>query len=122
MGLLDLLNPLNAITNAIIKWQEVKENAKNDTERIKAEVKISELEAKRDVQLASTIHDKWYGPRSLIGYIVVIFLAKLFVWDTVLGFGVTQYPGVLIMEITSTVIAFYFVTEGLRSVFGRSGK
>lgn len=119
MSFLGWLNPLNSITDALIKWQTVKENAKNDEERIKAEVHIKELEAKRDVQVASTIHDKWWSPRSLIGYIVVILLAKLFVWDTVLGWGVTNYPGSLIMEITSIVVAFYFVSEGLRGIFKR---
>jgi len=120
MALLDFLNPLSHITDAIVRWQTVKENAKNDSDRIEAEVNIKALEAKRDVQVAATIHDKWFGPRSLIGYIVVIFLGKLFVWDTVFGWGVTPYPGVLIMETTTAVIAFYFVAEGLKGIFRRN--
>lgn len=119
MAFLDFLNPLKHITDAIVQWQIVKENAKNDSERIAAEQKIAELEARRDVQVAATVHDKWYGPRSLIGYIVVAFLGKLFVWDTVLGLGVTPYPGALIMEITTAVVAFYFVAEGLKGLFRR---
>lgn len=119
MALLDFLNPLNAITDAIVRWQVAKENAKNDADRIEAEVNIAQLEAKRDVQVAATIHDKWYGPRSLIGYIVVIFLGKLFVWDTVFQLGSTPYPGSLIMETTTAVIAFYFVAEGLKGLFKR---
>lgn len=119
MALLDFLNPLKHISDAIVRWETVRANAKNDEDRIKAEVNIAQLEAKRDVQVAATIHDKWYGPRSLIGYVVVIFLGKLFVWDTVLGFGVTPYPGALIMEITTAVVAFYFVAEGLKGLFRR---
>lgn len=119
MSLLSWLNPIENITKAIVDWQRVKEEAKNDADRIRAEQKIEELRAKRDVQVASTVHDKWYGPRSLIGYIVVVFLGKLFLWDTVLGLGVTPHPGNLIMEITSVVVAFYFVSEGLRGIFKR---
>lgn len=119
MALFDFLNPLNAITDGIVKWQIAKETAKNDKDRIEAEVNIKQLEAKRDVQVAATVHDKWYGPRSLIGYIVVIFLGKLFVWDTVFGLDVTAYPGALIMETTTAVIAFYFVAEGLKGLFRR---
>lgn len=119
MAFLDFLNPLSAITDGIVKWQIAKENAKNDTERIRADTQIATLEAKRDVQVAATIHDKWYSPRTLLGYIVVVFLFKLFIWDTVLGWGVTQYPGSLIMEITNTVVAFYFVSEGLQRIFKR---
>jgi hypothetical protein len=119
MAWFDFLNPLNAITDGIVKWQIAKENAKTDKDRIEAEVNIKALEAKRDVQVASTVHDKWYSPRSLIGYIVTGFLFKLFIWDTVLGLGVTAYPGSLIMEITTAVIAFYFVAEGLRGLIKR---
>lgn len=119
MWLLDLINPLKGITDGIVKWQIAKENAKTDKDRIEAEVNIAQLEAKRDVQVAATIHDKWYAPRTLIGYIVSIFLFKLFVWDTVLQWGVTPYPGTLIMEITTAVVAFYFVAEGLKGLFKR---
>jgi hypothetical protein len=45
MALFDFLNPLNAITDSIVKWQTVKETAKNDKTRIEAEVKIKELES-----------------------------------------------------------------------------
>lgn len=119
MAWFDFLNPLNAITDGIVRWQIAKENAKTDKDRIEAEVNIKALEAKRDVQVAATVHDKWWSPRTLIGYTVFLFLFKLFVWDTVLGLGVTAYPGSLIMEITTAVVAFYFVAEGLRGIFKR---
>lgn len=117
--LLSLINPLQAITDGIIKWQMAKEAAKTDKARIEAEVNIAALEAKRDVQVAATLHDKWWSPRTIIGYTVALFLFKLFIWDTVLGLGVTAYPGSLIMEITTAVVAFYFVAEGLRGIFKR---
>lgn len=116
MALLDFLNPINAITDGIVRWQIAKENAKNDSERIQADQKIKELETRRDLAIAATQNDKWWSPRVLIGYIVVIFLFKLFIIDTVLGWGVTPYPGSLVMEITGIVVAFYFAVEGLKSI------
>lgn len=116
MAFLDFLNPLNAITDGIVKWQTVKENAKNNTERIEAEVKIKELETRRDLQVAATINDKFWSPRVLIGWIVATLLFKLFIWDTVLGLGVTANPGSLIKDITGVVIAFYFGGEAIKSV------
>lgn len=116
MALLDFLNPLNAITDAIVKWQTVKENAKNNTDRIEAEVKIKELETRRDLQVAAAINDKFWSPRTLIGWVVFTLLFKLFIWDTVLGLGVTANPGSLIKDITGVVIAFYFGGEAIKSV------
>ena len=116
MALLSFLNPLNAITDAIVKWQIAKETAKNDTERIEADVKIKELETRRDLQVAATINDRWWSPRTLIGWMVTVLLFKLIVWDTVLGLGVTANPGTLIKDIIAIVIAFYFGGEAIKSI------
>lgn len=116
MALLDWLNPINAITDGIVKWTIAKENAKNNAQRIEAEQKIKELETRRDLAIAATVNDKWWSPRVLIGYIIVLFLTKVFVIDTVFGWGVTPYPGALVMEITSVVVAFYFGVEGLKTI------
>lgn len=116
MALFDFLNPLNAITDGIVKWQLAKEQAKTDKDRLEAEVRIKNLEARRDLAIAAAEHDKWWSPRVLIGYIVVALLFKLFIWDTVLQAGVTPYPGALVMEITGIVVAFYFGVEGLKSI------
>lgn len=116
MSLLSFLNPLNAITDSIVKWQIAKETAKNDTERIEADVKIKELETRRDLQVAAAINDKWWSPRTLIGWMVATLLFKLIIWDTVLGLGVTANPGSLIKDTIAIVIAFYFGGEAVRSI------
>lgn len=116
MALLDFLNPLNAITDGIVKWQIAKEQAKNDETRIRAEVEIKNLEARRDLAVAAAVNDRWWSPRVLIGWIIVIFLFKLYIIDTVLGISITPYPGSLVMEITGVVVAFYFGVEGLKSI------
>ncbi len=119
MAWFDFLNPLNAITDGIVKWQIAKENAKTDKDRIEAEVHIAQLEAKRDVQVAATIHDKWWSPRTLIGYSVAILVAKLLVYDTAFQWGVTPWPGTFVTEIVWVVIGFYFVSEGIRGLLKR---
>lgn len=113
MALLDFLNPINAITDGIVKWQMAKEQAKTDEGRIRAEVEISNLEARRDLAVAAAQYDKWWNPRVLIGWIVVIFLGKIFLWDTVFQLDVTPNPGSLVMDTTGIVVAFYFASEAL---------
>lgn len=116
MALLDFLNPLNAITDGIVKWQIAKENAKTNEDKIAAEVKIKELETRRDLQVAATINDRWWSPRVLFGWMVVILFFKLVVWDTAFGLGVTEYPGKMVMDFATTVVAFYFGGEAIKSV------
>lgn len=116
MALLDFLNPLNAITDAIVRWQTVKETAKNDKDRIEAEVRIKELETRRDLQVAASINDKWWSPRTLLGWMAVGFFFKIIIWDTVLGLGVTAYPGQLVMNFATVVVAFYFGGEAIKNV------
>lgn len=111
MALLDFLNPINAITDGLVKWQLAKEQAKTDEGRIRAEVEIKTLETRRDLQVAAAQYDKWWSFRTLMGWIVILFLGKIFVWDTVFGLGVTAYPGSLVMETTGIVVAFYFASE-----------
>ena len=116
MALLDFLNPLNAITDGIVKWQLAKEQAKTDEGRIRAEVEIKTLETRRDLQVAAAQYDRWWSPRTLFGWIVIVLFFKLVVWDTVLGLGVTPNPGVLIMDFAKIVVAFYFGGEAVKSV------
>jgi hypothetical protein len=111
MALLDFLNPLNAITDGIVKWQLAKEQAKTDEGRIRAEVEIKTLETRRDLQVAAAQYDKWWSPRTLIGWIIVIFLGRVFIWDNVLGLGTTGYPGSLVLDTTGIVVAFFFASE-----------
>ncbi len=116
MDLLSWLNPLNAITGALTKAYEVHENAKNDHDRIAAEVEIAGLEAKRDVVIAAAVNDKFWSPRTLMGWAVAFYVIKLVFWDSALGLGVTQDPGPTVNWIVSTVIAFYFVSKGAEEV------
>ncbi|MCF6344190.1 MAG: hypothetical protein L3J15_05870 [Devosiaceae bacterium] len=115
MGFLDWLNPLKFITEALVAANKNKLEAQNDDERIKADVNIASLEAKRDV-LISLASEPWWTPRSLMGYCVVILVAKLLVWDSAFGFGVTPDVGSLVTWITVTIIGFYFMSKSAETI------
>jgi hypothetical protein len=116
MAWFDFLNPLNAITGALTKAYEAKLAAANDSDRIAAEVEIKNLEARRDVVIAAAVNDKWWSPRTIMGWSAAIYVAKLVVWDTVLQLGVTPDPGEQVTLIVMTIVGFYFVAKGAETV------
>ena len=110
-GLLDWLNPLNALMDGLLTAQKQALDAKNDTARLAAEQDMAYWKGQIDLAMVAAQNDKWYSIRSLIGYCVLIMVFKLIVWDTVLGLGVTPNPGQLVLWITVTVIGFYFASK-----------
>lgn len=115
MGLLDWLNPLNAITGALTKAYETKLTAANDAGRIAADVEIQNLQAKRDVILSAS-KDPWWSPRTIMGWSAAIYVFKIIVWDTVLKLGVTPNPGEQVTLIVMSVVGFYFVSRAAETV------
>lgn len=111
MNILGLLNPLGALKDGLVSAQKQWLDANNDASRLKAEENMAYFKGQIELAVAASSYDKWYSVRSLIGYCVVILVAKLLIWDTVLGWGVTPNPGQLVMWITVTVIGFYFASK-----------
>ena len=111
MNILGLLNPLGALKDGLVAAQKQWLDANNDASRLKAEENMAYFKGQIELAVAARRYDKWYSVRSLIGYCVVTLVAKLLVWDTVLGWGVTPNPGQLVMWITVTVIGFYFASK-----------
>jgi hypothetical protein len=63
----------------------------------------------------------WYEPDKLMGYFVAVYLAKLLIWDKVLGLGVTDglckvgdncWTG----SVANTIVMFYFGKRGFENV------
>lgn len=111
MNILGLLNPLGALKDGLVAAQKQWLDANNDASRLKAEENVAYFKGQIELAVAASRYDKWYSVRSLIGYCVVTLVAKLLIWDTVLGWGVTPNPGQLVMWITVTVIGFYFASK-----------
>lgn len=109
-GLLGLLNPLNALKDGLLSAQKQYLDAKNDSERLKAEENIAFWKGRIDAATAAQ-NDPWYSPRSLMGYAAAAYVLKIVLWDTVLQLGVTPDPGVQVWAIVATVIGFYFVSK-----------
>jgi len=111
MWLLDLINPLKAVGDQLNRAYENKLLAMNDKERIDAEKQISQLEANRDLLLREqgSWMTRWIRPA--LAAPVVIYVWKLLVWDTVLGWGVTPNPGEFVNWIVLTIVGAYFITR-----------
>jgi hypothetical protein len=119
MGLLDWINPLNGITKALTDAYVAKEQAKNDKDRIAADVAIENLKARRDVVISAAVNDKWWSPRTLMGYAAALYVFKIIVWDTVFQLGVTPDPGEQVTFIVMTVVGFYFISSAATGIADR---
>ena len=107
--LISLINPLGQLTKQLADAYAVKSNAVTEQARIAADERIEAIKAQRDV-VVSSVGDRWWSPRTIMGWCVAIYVAKIIVVDTVLQLGVTPNPGSQVNGIVLTVIGFYFVT------------
>jgi hypothetical protein len=58
----------------------------------------------------------WYEPDKLLGYCVVLYFAKLLVWDKVLGLGTTDPLSGFAAVTANLVVSFYFAKRGFENV------
>lgn len=107
--LISLLNPIGHVTKQLADAYAAKSNAQTEQARIAADERIEAIKAQRDV-VVSSVGDRWWSPRTIMGWCVAIYVAKIIVWDTVLQLDVTPNPGSQVTNIVLTVIGFYFVT------------
>lgn len=98
---------------------KAKQNAKTEQERIDAEKQITFFQGQIDLAQTAAEHDKWWSPRTLMGYAASAYVVKIVVYDTVLGLGVTPNPGEQVTAIVLTIIGFYFGSKALGDVAGR---
>lgn len=113
--LIDLINPLKGITDALSHAYEKRLAAQNASERIEADKEVAWLEARRDAVVA-TVGEPWFSPRSIMGYCVAAYVFKIVLWDSVLQLGVTPYPGEQVTWIVVTVIGFFFVSRSAETI------
>ena len=129
-----LFNTVNGITNAISNERLKLIDAKTDQQKIAAQERISSLQAKRDVMIAESGSSKINAlMRATIGASVAVVVAKLLVWDKVIGsFAGCAGPGGRGMDgcgtfatdlldtnqwgIITAAIGFYFLYEGAVNV------
>ena len=85
--------------------------AQNDRDRIEAEQTIATLEARQAVLIAEqgSWMTRWIRPALALP--VVVFWWKVIIWDTVLGWGVTPYPGDMVAGLCVLVPNVYFLAR-----------
>lgn len=101
------------IVNGVIDGYKAKLAAGNDKDRIAADLAARELDVQRaeiEAQNALRIAQigKWYEPEKLMGYAVAVYVAKLLIYDKVLGLGTTDPLGGWIETTANLIVAFYF--------------
>lgn len=126
-------NTINGITAAISNERIRKIDAVTDQERIRADERIKSLEAKRSVLVAESGTSRVNAfMRASLGASVAIVVAKLLVWDKVIGsFSGCAGPMGSALEcatfrtdvidvnqwsIITAAIGFYFLYEGAVNV------
>lgn len=102
---------LKQILGELRSAHEARLRAKNDAERIAADLRIQELERQRDVLLAE--QGKWYTAwiRPAFAAPFVLFAWKVVVWDTILGWGTTPHLSQEMYAVMGVVIGAYFLTR-----------
>jgi hypothetical protein len=115
--LLSLINPLATIAGKIAEARIAAANAQTDREKISSEERVRTLEQRRAVLVAESGSRLNSLMRAAYGVPPAIYLGKLYVWDKVLGWGVTDPLSPMMENVLWTVVGFYFLqwtVSGLR--------
>jgi hypothetical protein len=107
---------LAAIGRELRVAHEAKLRAANDSERIAADVRIRELEARQASILAAQgdRFERWV--RIAFAAPFVAYLWKLVIFDKVLGLGVTDPLSPMLTEVMWIVIGGYFLVSAARII------
>ncbi len=102
------------IAGQIREAYEAKLKAKNDAERIAAEITLARLEAR---QASQAIGGRWITLVQIAWALpFVVYNAKLIIWDKVLGWGVTDPLSPDLYTLQSVIVGFFFVTTTIRGL------
>lgn len=105
--LLGLVDPITRIAGKIADARIAAVQASTDQEKIKAEERAKALESRRDVMVAEAGSRINAFMRLGFAIPVAVYLAKLFVYDKVLGWGSTDPLSPMLEGIMWTVVGFY---------------
>jgi len=110
--LLSLVNPISRIAESIAEAKLKSLDAATEQERIKAEVLLSQLEARQKVLIAEqgSLATRWVRPAFALPFIIYNF--KVVVWDKVLSLGVTDDLSPSYWQLQMVVFGAYFLTRG----------
>jgi hypothetical protein len=109
------------VINGLIKAYQAKLTAGNTSEKIASdlaarELAVQEVEIKAQTQLRIAQIGKWYEPEHLASYIFVLYIAKVVVWDTMLGLGSTPAVRGNVGDWLGLIAMFLFGKRGIENV------
>lgn len=110
------------ITGAINAYK-AKLEAGGKTDLVAERLATKELELQqREIEVQGQIRiamiGRWYEPTQLLGYIMVIYVGKVIIWDKVVGWGVTDPIGGAVGEWAGAIIMFLIGKRGIENVAG----
>lgn len=100
-----------SLASEIREAYESKLRAQTTEAKLEADETIKRLEAHRDVLLAEQKRGMTSWIRPAFASLVLIYWAKLIVWDTVLGWGSTPYPGDHVAWFVTLIPSVYFMVR-----------
>lgn len=110
---------LGAIADRLADAYEAKTKAETDKDRIKADVTISQLEARQSALIegqgswvSKAVQAAWAAP-------FIIYNAKVIVWDKVFGWGVTDPLGPFEQNLGVIAAGFYFLSITGQSIISK---
>jgi len=109
------------LLNKALDAYKAKLSAGNDQDRIAADLAARELAVQqREIEVQSEYRiaslGRWYEPDKLMGYAVAVYIAKLLIYDKVLGLGATDPLAGWIETTANLVVGFYFAKRGFENV------
>lgn len=109
------------IVGGLVDGYKAKLEAGNTAERIAADLAARELavqqtEIQAQTQLRIAQVGKWYEPEHLFGYIMVLYVGKVIVWDKVLALGTTDPIHGDVGVWAGWIMAAYFGKRGIENV------
>lgn len=94
--------------------------AQTNKDKLAADQAVKFYEGQIALATTAAQLDKWWSTRELVGKCALIYVAKIVVWDTVLGWGVTPDPGPQVTGIVMMVIGFYFGSKAVTDIAART--
>jgi len=110
------LNPLNPILDKLSELYKKKLETEDFKEKLRIEAEIKVLEMRRDILLDEQKHAYTAWIRPAFALLMWFLLAKIVVWDTMFGLGVTTLSP-FVEKVFAIVLGFYFLTRPLEKVF-----
>ena len=117
MGILAAIGVVGTITKAIAGVRTERLNAKTEEAKLDAEQRMALLYAQRDIHVAEAGNMMTSWVRPAFAGIFWIYLAKVLVWDKVLGWGVTDSLSGNQQEIMMIIVGFYFLARPFEKIW-----